>query len=154
MPLLRPVPFEPGQKHRHWRFEEDWFYNRWKYTVLIPQHTVIDGASVPKFFSNIFSPTGILFIGACLHDFGYEKAFLLKVVGEDITPVIMTRKELDDMFGEVSRLHYPDETWAINNAEACLEFGGQEAWDNCRKADGSYVEPEPVKTDTNEDWMV
>ena len=85
MPVLRPLPiatksgnilkdwFQWIFKIRKWRLEEDW-----KFTLATGEEIVIkkgfefDGASVPRVFWGILSPTGLLLIPGLLHDFGYR----------------------------------------------------------------------------------
>lgn len=139
MPILRPIPFTDGQDHRHYRIMEDWHYNKLPgMYFVVKKGKVINGASVPKMFSNIFSPTGILFIGAILHDPGYEDAGLWFIANDGNEMFSkMTRQELDDLFGRICRHHYPEHQWAINKAEALLEIGGGSAWEECREKENN-----------------
>ena len=154
MPLLRPIPFKDGEDHRHFKFEVDWYYGKLDQlpdfkelglpgsTVVVKAGEVINGASIPKVFSNIFAATGILFIGACLHDTGYKYAglFFVLIDGTEVFHA-MSKSKLDDLFASVSQLHYPEHHAAIELAERNLEWFGRGAWDDCRKKDGTYVKP-------------
>lgn len=139
MPILRPIPFKDDEDHRHWRFMEDWIYDKNPIgKIYIHKNEIINGASIPKLFSNVFASTGILLLGASVHDPGYKYGGLHFLEDDEIIFREMTRNKLDDLFGEISRFHYPKEMWAINKAEYLLEMFGQNAWDECRIADGTY----------------
>jgi len=155
MPILRPIPFDPGQDHRHWRFMEDWYYRvrsgKFKERVIfIKKGTVINGASIPKLFSNVFASTGILFLGACVHDPGYENAGLTFFMGNEYVFLRMSRGELDGLFGKICSTHYPDEAWAISRAEGLLRTFGHGAWEDARKKDGTHIKPAEKSYD--EEW--
>ena len=163
MPILRPIPFKPREDHRHWRFMEDWVYGkvsqlpeRWStfgQSIFIPKGKVINGASIPKIFTNVFSSTGILFIGACIHDPGYEDAglnFINSSGDKSFFPLV--RSQMDDLFADVSQLHYPEHHTAIELAERNLELFGGGAWDDCRKKDGTYIPPVDHSAAYDKEW--
>lgn len=160
MPILRPIPFEPGQDHRHWRFMSTWHYlihvGKFKgMTIQVPAGKVVNGASIPKLFSNTFASTGILFIGACIHDPGYESGGLIFLDSHN-TPKFMQmgRSELDDLFIDISHYHYPEHPIAIGTAGALLSAGGGEAWDDCRRKDGTYIKPVDKSGEYDKDWNI
>jgi hypothetical protein len=70
---------------RRWRFSKDWYFclfdGEW---VKIPKDFVLDGASIPKPFRSLLSPTGILFIAGCFHDYAYEYDKLIGVKADDL----------------------------------------------------------------------
>lgn len=154
MPWLQPMMFTDGQEHRHWLFLQDWVYNKLdklhdfkelnlpSNTVLVKQGEIINGASIPKIFSNVFAATGILLVGACIHDPGYKYAgltFIMPDGSELFHP--MSKSRLDDLFASVSQFHYPEHWTAIEGAERTLELFGGGAWEDCRKKDGTYIKP-------------
>lgn len=85
MPIVRPVPIPtlglPWYRQlpkmfspRKWEIIEDFEYHSKAlgYSILIPAPFVCDGASVPRPLWPLLDPTGLLFIGAIVHDFGYR----------------------------------------------------------------------------------
>lgn len=89
MPILRPVPIQT--KNCNWfKAIYRWFTNirkwevmeTWKYRlkngklVYVPKGFVFDGASVPKMFWGILSPTGLLLVPGLLHDYAYRYDYL------------------------------------------------------------------------------
>ena len=89
MPILRPIPIKTKNagyfnKYKNWIFGtrnwmimEDWRFqigkDRW---VLIHKEFIFNGASIPKIFWSILSPTGILLIPALVHDFAYTYGYI------------------------------------------------------------------------------
>ncbi|MDP8268277.1 MAG: DUF1353 domain-containing protein [Candidatus Tenebribacter davisii] len=67
--------------------------------IFVPMDFIFDGASVPKILNGIYSPTGMLLLGAVPHDFGYRYKGLLHVnyLGE-IYFVSYTKSQLDSIF--------------------------------------------------------
>ena len=65
---------------RRWRFSKNWYFRllsgEW---IKIPEGFELDGASIPKPFRSLLSPTGILFVGGCFHDYGYMHDELIGV---------------------------------------------------------------------------
>ncbi|MCK5016983.1 MAG: DUF1353 domain-containing protein [Candidatus Peribacteraceae bacterium] len=59
---------------RKWRIEKDYIlYIPWlKRYVCVPKGFVFDGASVPRIFWPIMSPTGLMLIAGLFHDVGYR----------------------------------------------------------------------------------
>ncbi len=158
MPLLRPLPMPDGAPHREWRVMEDWYLDCIPLGIkfFIPKGFVFNGASVPRFFSNIFPATGYLFISALIHDYLYEHASYLQFHKDIDVPYhsikIVTKEESDDIFEEIADWLYKDHWFKTNLAKAALVVGGQGAWDDCRKADGTYVEPANYEEEP-EHWM-
>ena len=65
---------------RKWRVVEDYYFTLPDGTrVVIPQGFEFDGASVPKIFRFLLSPTGCLFIAGLFHDYGYRYDELIGV---------------------------------------------------------------------------
>jgi hypothetical protein len=145
-PELRPIPMA---KSGLWERIKDFFTFRRKWEVVndevfwcpyflkwvfIPRGFVFDGASVPKAFNAIYTPTGILFYGSIFHDFGYEFGGLLHV--SQVTGQIYfqeySRSELDRKFQR-------DCEWesgmklSTKLAQTALSVGAWPAWNGCRK---------------------
>lgn len=72
-PKIESLPLSNINKPRQFRILEDFSF--WEY--LVPAGFVFNGASVPKAFWNIVSPTGLLFLPAIVHDFAYQNGYLL-----------------------------------------------------------------------------
>jgi len=165
MPWLQPVLFNNGQDHRRWLFLKDWHYNKLDLLpnfadygfpsseILIKKGKIINGASIPKIFSNTFASTGILFIGACIHDSGYEDAGLWFTFPDNSKIFhYMTRSILDNLFTDISHLHYPEHPISIRTARLFLKIGGGAAWDSCRKIDGTYQPPKDCYKEDDGYW--
>jgi len=85
-PKIEPIPIKTKGKPwyqkiriwlletRKWKITEDYeLYIPWlKITLKIPKGFITDGASIPKIFWTLLSPTGILLIPGLFHDFGYK----------------------------------------------------------------------------------
>ena len=113
-PILEPVPIKTKGKSwykkiyvwltesRKWRVVEDYFfYVPWLGTTLkIPEDFVFDGASIPRIFWNLLTPTGIFFIPGLFHDFGYTYNYYLDVNGDKIF-LGAGRKFFDKQFGKL-----------------------------------------------------
>jgi len=54
----------------HWRLVKDWITPY----AIIPKGFETDGASVPRLLWPVFSPSGVLFEAAVLHDYLYKNA--------------------------------------------------------------------------------
>ena len=99
MPILRPILIRTREvgylkalwnwitKIRKWELIEQWqFELPDKTSVVIPAGFKFDGASIPRPFWFILSPTGLLLIPGLIHDFGYDYDFLLKPKTEGTFP--------------------------------------------------------------------
>lgn len=160
MPLLKPLPMADNDSHRNWKVMEDWYLKciPLNITFFIPKGFIFNGASVPRFFSNIFPSTGYLFIAALIHDYLYGYASYLKSFeytdGVPYSLVIkVTRKESDNIFEDIADWLYKDHWFKTKLAKTALVLGGQGAWDDCRKIDGTYVKPLPYKYEDDDDFM-
>ena len=130
---------------RRWKFSEDWYFKLFDGTwVKAYGDFIFDGASVPKLFRFLLSPTGILFIPGVFHDCGYKHDKLFGVIV----------KELDDGYLEIVREfdYYPNagKAWwdyvfkkigyqitkfyvIPNIVYSALIVGGWSAWSKHRK---------------------
>jgi len=77
MPILRPIPVTKRGERRRYELMQDWkceLLGR-GFTFIIPRHFIFDGASIPRLFWNMLSPSGYLFLAGLLHDFIYKYRF-------------------------------------------------------------------------------
>jgi len=148
MPIITPVKYLVGGCNpfkrlwywmtytRHWRIMSDWYYtlpNGVK--VKIPSGFIFDGASVPRFFRNLLSPTGILFLAAILHDYAYKYDKLVGVNADGTLFDYMPnagRAFWDKIFKEVAdatngMIYINKVAWFV------LRVGGFVAWNRHRK---------------------
>lgn len=90
MPILQPLPIKTKDaiwpiaiwrwftSIRKWRLVENYDYTLENGTTIrIFKGFEFDGASIPKVFWSILSPTGLLLIPGLLHDFAYRENCLL-----------------------------------------------------------------------------
>jgi len=121
---------------RKWKIQED--YCLWVPSlavwIFIPQFFVFDGASVPKILNNLYSPTGMLLLGAAPHDFGYRYEGLMQVDYRGcINFVPYTKKELDDIFDSLCA-YESGMPKASKVATVTLSAVGFLGWNENRKA--------------------
>lgn len=86
MPIISPVPIKSrgtgffrglwtwATEKRSWRVEEEYLLYFEGRDYIIPKGFVFDGASIPKLLQSFISPTGLLFIPALFHDYGYKES--------------------------------------------------------------------------------
>jgi len=158
MPILRPLPMPDGAPHREWRVMEDWYLDCKPLEIkfFVPKGFIFNGASVPRVFSNIFPATGYLFIAALIHDYLYSHAYYIKMILDDSNKLIKQEVKIDkccsdQIFKDISNWLYKGHWFKTGIATAALKVGGQGAWDTCRKADGTYIEPKQYKYE-EDDW--
>lgn len=89
MPCVSPIPFDSDCGYfkriirwlfytRIWRLDKDWYFTLFNgVTILIPKGFQFDGASIPKLFRPLLSPTGILYLPGIIHDYAYKYNQLL-----------------------------------------------------------------------------
>ena len=121
---------------RKWKFTEDYIihYKKQNKYIYIPTDFIIDGASVPKIFSNIFSPVGILFLGAIPHDFGYKYNGLLifDIKTKKLCLEHYSKSELDIIFKEIN-IQYNNLPNITHVPYIALKWFGFIAWNNHRE---------------------
>ena len=92
-PILRPLPIKTKglsywkktkiwlTSSRTWEVVEDYYLEiPWlDIMVKIPKGFIFDGASIPKLFWPLLSPTGLLFIPGLFHDYGYKYNYWVDV---------------------------------------------------------------------------
>jgi hypothetical protein len=147
MPNIKPVPIKtkgmPFWKQiyiwltafRQWEVIEDYyFFVPWlDVTVKIPQGFIFDGASIPRIFWLLLSPTGILFIPGLFHDYGYKYNYWLDENGNRIFEGY-GQKFFDNQFGKLGEF-INDMKVLDKVAWAVLRSFGWIAWNNHRKND-------------------
>ena len=151
MPALKPIPIptknQPTVIHklvvflievRRWEVVENWHY---KLTddvdLIIPKGFRFDGASIPRPFWAILSPTGLLLIPGLLHDYGYKYDQIWQVGpgGEAIPYQKDAGKDFwDKLFEDVGE--EVNGFFLINAiASLAVAVSGNSAWNEHREAD-------------------
>ena len=150
MPKMVPLPIQTkGESFcvriyrwlfspREWKLLEDWTFQLPEkgLEIVIPEHFVFNGASVPRPLWVFLTPTGLLFIPGLVHDFAYKYGCLwaLKAdgrvwkYGKD-----MDRFYWDKVFGEVGR-DVNGMAWVTVIAQFALFVCGWRVWRRHRKA--------------------
>lgn len=129
LPWYRRAP--KAFRTRKWTLVENYRYYSptLKYALQVPAPFIFDGASVPRPLWPLMDPTGILFIGALFHDFGYRYRGLLIDQGTGLVFQPMTRFEVDKVFEIVvvdvngMKVFAKLAKWGVN-------LGGFFAWKN------------------------
>lgn len=147
-----------GDAHRRWIILEDWYLNCEPLGIVffIPKGFIFNGASVPRVFSNIFPATGYLFLAALIHDYLYGNAGYMYMRKDHKCALTQnaTKAQSDQIFKDIANWLYKNHWFKTKVATAALKVGGQGAWDDCRKLDGTYVEPEPYKEPNEDEWWL
>jgi len=122
---------------RRWMITEDWLYElRKNVYILIPAGFILDGASIPRIFWAILSPTGILLIPAIIHDYGYKFGYVwIKQTvngvpfkyGEDFK-----RKYWDELFKKTA-IKVNGFKYINKVAWLAVKVGGRRIWKKYRK---------------------
>jgi len=112
MPILQPIPVSKRGERRKWLVTEDWYCNCLgeSFTYIIPAGFIFDGASIPRLFWNILSPSGYLFMAGLVHDFVYKYGFLYTYTAlenfdggeKTVIKEWYTQKESDQKFEELA----------------------------------------------------
>lgn len=149
-PIIEPVPTKQAKKEdklfkrflrfitnrRSFKIAKD--YVCWseylQAFIFLPKSFDFDGASVPKLMNNIYLPTGILFYGACPHDFGYRYGGFILINPDTYECYFkqLSKKEIDSVFND---LCYQESGMkkASGLATFVLSFAGKIAWRKWRK---------------------
>jgi hypothetical protein len=153
MPALKPIPI-PTKKQprflrklvvaifevRRWQLTENW---RYKTTIdgkeeelVIPAGFDFDGASIPRPFWALLSPTGLLLIPGLIHDYGYKYDMVWKLDAQGHCVAFCTNrgKEFwDTLFRKVAQ---EVNQFSIVSIIAWLgvALGGKTAWNKHREA--------------------
>lgn len=134
MPLMRPMPMEKTDKLRRWRLEENYFL-RFKYKYLYaPKGFIFDGASIPRLFRRIYSPTGYLFLAGLFHDLCYKNAEYKwrGTISGTIHTRPVTQEMADKLFKNISNFYYKEHCIKTRVAYRALRIGGSVAWNRHR----------------------
>jgi hypothetical protein len=155
LPILRPLPIKTQGKPwtnrvwtwvsstRQWQVMEDWIYilpadcpcGLALVPMKIPKGFILDGASIPKPFRMILSPTGIMLAAGVIHDFVYKYRCLYDI-NDNLRVENLDRKAADDLFAcvnhDVNQLNVIGKT-----AYWLLRAFGMLAWNGHRKREGN-----------------
>jgi hypothetical protein len=112
MPALRPLPVSKRGERRRYELLEDWICDFLgpDFTYIIPAGFIFDGASIPRLFWNMLSPSGYLFLAGLVHDFIYKYEFVFKFSmvesldgkGRSVFKEYYSQKEADKKFEELA----------------------------------------------------
>ena len=112
MPLLRPVRIPTAgngaakalwiwiSATRKWEVSEDFYFTLNGIRYVIPTGFVCDCTSIPKFLRLVVSPTGILLVGALIHDYTYAYGHL-KLANSGITKQY-SQRHTDRLFRDIN----------------------------------------------------
>ena len=145
MPILRPLPVKKRGERRRWELMADWEYKGRDYTenYLIKKGFIFDGASIPRLFWNVLSPTGYLFIAGLIHDHLYKFAFIWTRSTENpenIYRMPCDKSEADQIFQDVADFICMGEKFYTGIAKKALQVFGFVAWNEHRERDiSSYL---------------
>lgn len=112
MPVVRPVKSPKNIKWwqvlfgytRKWEVVEDYTLKHPVFAeITVPSGFVFDGASIPKIFRNLLSPTGALFVPGLIHDYAYRYHSIIVLVDDDgwIYREV-TKEEADELFLDIA----------------------------------------------------
>lgn len=156
MPLLQPLPIFTKRLSwykalyvwmttiRRWRVTEDYYYSLSDSAmIVIPKGFKFDGASIPRIFWGLLSPTGLLLIPGLLHDYAYKFGHLIQVGHDRIEwPYGEMQKYYEDTGRAYWDRMFRDEAIRVNGfhiinyiAWLALRAGGWLAWNKHRRAD-------------------
>lgn len=91
MPILRPLKIPTKECNalkrawrwltttRQWEVVADYSFQFRGRHLFIPKGFIFDGASIPRIFWMILSPTGLLLIPGLFHDYGYRYDYLWEI---------------------------------------------------------------------------
>lgn len=157
MPKLIPVTIQtknqPSFLHklvvfvtqsRQWELADNWTYKlNDEVTLVIEKGFVFDGASIPRIFWAILSPTGLLLIPGLIHDYGYryDQIWKLEDNNQVSTYAEGSGKDYwDDLFKKVG--NNVNEVGLVNLiAKLGVALGGGNIWDRHRKLNKQPQKP-------------
>lgn len=126
-PNLLPI-FDEGRYA--YQLASDWTINTPRGVFSLPQGLIIDGASVPRIFWNVYPPDGLYRSATTLHDWLYAHQGALKEF-----PIPFKRKECDDLMLWACREAKAAGSWLMHRMVRM--FGGG-PW---KKSVGPRIEP-------------
>jgi hypothetical protein len=157
MPVLIPIPIPTKNQNswirkmvafifeiRRWELAENWCYQlNEEEKIIIPKGFKFDGASIPKIFWAILSPTGLLLIPGLLHDYGYKHNKIWKFDPNNV--IVPFKKDAgkdywDQLFKDVG--NEVNGVFFVNViAWIAVAVGGNRAWNTHRKNDWKADKP-------------
>lgn len=145
MPILRPIPVTKRGERRRYELMKDWTCKVLGrgFTFIIPRGFIFDGASIPRLFWNMLSPSGYLFIAGLLHDFlyKYQFAYIYSMVQSldgcerRLIKQWFDQKQSDQKFEELADKICVGAHFFTKVAYISLRGFGFVAWNNHRKLD-------------------
>ena len=144
MPVLIPIPIKT-QGRGYWTALKIWLTQSRKWEIAeefnffingveyrISEGFIFDGASIPRLFWAVLSPTGILLVPGLVHDYVYRYQGLFSFIAGLIP---YTRKQSDQLFREIAIS--VNGFKAINKtAYFILRSCGKIAWEKNKKRKG------------------
>jgi hypothetical protein len=85
---------------RKWEVSEDFYFTLNGIRYVIPTGFVCDCTSTPKFLRLVVSPTGIMLVGAVVHDYGYAHGSLLLASKESTEKY--SQRHMDKIFRDIN----------------------------------------------------
>lgn len=149
MPVIQPVPIKtkglPWSKalwvwltsQRKWVFVNSWYMPFCDVRLYVPRGYVFNGASVPRLFWWLFSPSGLLFIPSVFHDMAYTRGYVLMERDGDIDKGIVDRNGADTLFMDVG-IEVNGLPWIHKFIRAVLFVFAGLAWQRCEKSREHY----------------
>jgi hypothetical protein len=142
MPMMRPLPMQDGELRR-WLILEDWIWinpnDRFE-SYGVKKGFIFDGASIPRLFRNILSPTGYLFLAGLIHDHLYQHKFVWTLPVYEggqgkywFKHSIDTKDQADEIFRSVANTMSPGNKCLTGISKFALWIGGGFAWNECRE---------------------
>jgi len=157
MPNLKPIPIPTRNRPwgmrilvwffevRRWRLSDNWIYELKDGTrVILHEGFQFDGASIPRPFWGLLSPTGLLLIPGLVHDYGYKHDQLWQLDDDgQVEPYGKGNGKgfWDELFLQVGR---DVNGFKLINFVAWLgvALGGSGAWKGHRETDADPVKPQ------------
>lgn len=145
MPKVKPLPIKTKNKpwykatwlwmtkQRRWELLETYHLEMPGQIIIVPGGFIFDGASIPRVFWWFLSPTGLLFIPALCHDFGYKynKLIWYNSVHKRKTKNF-NRRFWDDLFLKIAN-HVNGMNPINRTAWLAVRSGGWRIWNKYRK---------------------
>jgi hypothetical protein len=149
-PILKPIPIKTKglsywkkmkiwlTSSRTWEVVEDYYFEiPWLGVIVkIPKGFVFDGASIPKLFWPLLSPTGLLFIPGLFHDYGYKYNYWIDATDNKIY-INAGQKFFDNQFRKLG-VYINDMKILDKVAWVALRGFGWIAWKKHRKEEVKY----------------
>jgi len=106
---------------------------------IIPAGFIFDGASIPRLFWSILSPTGYLFLAGLIHDFIYKHKFLwvYTLYGDgdagSIYKEVYSRDKADKKFEDLAKILCQQSWFRTWISLKGLKLFGSYTWNKFRK---------------------